>query len=407
LSASLALVLAAAAAGCQTNTGDAGCRINRQLVLPPTELTLLRRASLLPLDSEHYVLIGHDDTAVRWATIDWMGNLGAEQAFPIPAGHRAPRYALGNAGTPGDTVLIGLVTDAVAGGDAELRIANVPVGGPTTVAPGPALVVFAGAAGSFPQIALTAGRLGMNAGLAWVNETEGVVNYIPVDGTGALVGTPIEIDRASAFKCLTFSAGNDNATASYQRFGDDAAKPPLWMMAELNVDGTFMNWSLPLSQPNVAMHCAVMTPWQTDVLTGYALAWQDASGSWLSVHVARNERENTTPNRVTNYPFASATDFGGPDLQPPIVGLAAFPAGATESTKADFGVVFQRTRSVEVWRLDSDGVRRPGALLLPSLEGTMGDASSVAVGGRLVVTYADYTPATQTGRRLLVDASCY
>ena len=66
-----------------------------------------------------------------------------------------------------------------------------------------------------------------------------------------------------------------------------------------------------------------------------------------------------------------------------------------------------RPPSVEVWRLDSDGVRRPGALLLPSLEGTMGDATAVVADGRLVVTYADYSPGAQTGRRLLVDASCY
>jgi hypothetical protein len=154
------------------------------------------------------------------------------------------------------------------------------------------------------------------------------------------------------------------------------------------------------------MHCAVMAPWKTEPSTGYAFAWQDASGSWLTVHVARSN-DGMTPNRFNNYPFASATDFGGPDLQPPIVGLSAFPAGASQSTKVDFGVVFQRTRSVEVWRLGSDGVRRPGALLLPSQEGTMGDASSVTVGERLVVTYADYAPAAQTGRRLLVDASCY
>jgi hypothetical protein len=392
--------LAATAGACQTNTGDAGCRINKQLVLPPTELTLLRNARLLPLDADHYVLIGHDDTAVRWATIDWSGNVGAEQTLPIPAGHRSPRYALANTAAPNDTVLIGLITDAVAGDDAEIRIVNVPIAGPTTVAPGPALIVFRGAAGAVPEVALATGRLGTNAALAWVDATEGIVNYIPVDGTGALVGTPIEIDRASAFKCLTFSAGNGNATAGYQRFGDSG--PPLWMVAELAVDGTYMNWSLPLSQPNVAMGCAVMTPWGTTNASGYALAWQDASGSWLSVHTAR--MDNNMPNRVNNYPFASATDFGGPDLQPPIVGLAAFAVGVN---KVDFGVVFQRPRAVEVWRLESGGGRRPGALLLPSLEGNMGDAASVVVGQSLVVTYADYTPSTQTGRRLLIDAGCY
>jgi hypothetical protein len=389
--------LVVSGAGCQTNVGDAGCRINRQLVFPPTELTQLPEARLEPLDANRFVLIGHDGSAVRWAVLSWLdGTIGAEQTLPLPAGYRAPIYALGNLETFGDTVQVGVLTDAANGTDAELHLITVPLDGPTTVAPGGALVTFAGAAGTVPQVALATGRLGTNAGLAWVDPAEGVVNYAPIDGTGAMVGSPNAIDSGQAFRCLAFSAGNDNVTASYQRF-PDATSPPSWMISEVNVEGMFTNWSLPLAGLGGSeMRCAMVTP----TPRGYGLAWQDATGSWLSVL-------NAMDRRIQTYPFASATDFGGPDVQPPIVGLAPFPTGSAENLTVDFGVAFQRPRAVEVWRLDDRGIRQPGALLLPSLEGNMGNASSVVVGQSLVITYADYTPAAQTGRRLLVDASCY
>jgi hypothetical protein len=385
----------AAAAGCQTNTGDAGCRINGQLVLPPTELTQLRDARLEPVGEDNFMLIGHDDTSIRWAPLGWNTGLGTEQTMPIPAGYRAPIYTLGDAGALGDTLLIGFITDAANGIDAELHLVSVSTAAPDVVPPGPAVVTFAGAAGTVPGVALTASRMTKNAGLIWVDTAEGVLSYIPVDASGTVVGSPVVLDRAFGFDCVGFFAGKGNVSASYKRFVDATSKPD-WMISEVDVDAVYMNWSLPLVETSVDMGCAVVTP----TPLGYGLAWQDTSGSWLSVHTESNRH-------IQNHPFASATDFGGPDLQPPIVGLAAFSSGVASTDIVDFGVVFQRVRSVEVWRLDYKGNRRPGALILPSLEGKMGNASSVAVGGRLTVTYADYTPATQTGRRLLVDASCY
>jgi hypothetical protein len=383
-----------AAAGCQTNTGDAGCRINGQLVLPPTELSQLRDARLEPLGDGSFILIGHDDAAIRWAPLSWKDGLGPEQALPIPSGYRSPIYTLGDGGMLGDTILIGLVTDASNGTDAELHLLSAPSSEPGALPPGPAVITFRGAAGTVPGIALTASRMTKNAALTWVDAAEGVLNYVPVDASGTLVGSPVVLDRAFGFDCLGFFAGKSNVSVSYQRFADANSKPD-WMISEVDVDGVYMNWSLPMESAG-DMRCAVVTP----TPLGYGLAWQDTSGSWLSVHTESNRH-------IQSYPFASATDFGGPDLQPPIVGLAPFASGAASSQIVDFGVGFQRVRSIEVWRLDYSGHRRPGALILPSLEGTMGNASSVVVGGHLTITYADYTPATQTGRRLLVDASCY
>ena len=86
---------------------------------------------------------------------------------------------------------------------------------------------------------------------------------------------------------------------------------------------------------------------------------------------------------MRSYPFASSTDFGGPDLQPPLRGLATF--------GSDYAVVLERPRAVELWRLDGGGVRRDGALVYPSALGDPGPVSSVTRSGRLTSTYADFT----------------
>jgi hypothetical protein len=133
-----------------------------------------------------------------------------------------------------------------------------------------------------------------------------------------------------------------------------------------------------------------------DPMTGaspeYAIVWQDPSGSWLSVYYGPQTMQ------VKSFPFASSTDFGGADLQPPLQGLAAF--------TSDFGVLFQAVHSVEMWRVDRAGNRRSGSLVFPSLEGNVSGVSSVSAPGLLRATYAD-TSSNGMGRRLVVDAVCY
>jgi len=135
------------------------------------------------------------------------------------------------------------------------------------------------------------------------------------------------------------------------------------------------------------------------------MVWQDYSGSWLSVYYPPCDPADTSKpcdgnerGQVISYPFASSTDFGGPDLQPPLRGLAMF--------GTDYAVVLERTLSVELWRLDGGGRRRNGALVFPSQAGDPGRVSSVTRSGLLTSTYADFAGAS-TGRRIIVDAQCY
>jgi hypothetical protein len=142
------------------------------------------------------------------------------------------------------------------------------------------------------------------------------------------------------------------------------------------------------------MTCAIGLP----LPTGYSLAWQDDTGSWLSIDTMTG---GMAGGNVMSYPFASANDFGGPNLQPPIVGLAPF--------ATDYGVLFSGARAVELWRLDANGNRSPGKLVFPSQEGNLGKVSAAWTGGSLAATYADYTSSTGTvpSQRWFVDAACY
>ena len=67
------------------------------------------------------------------------------------------------------------------------------------------------------------------------------------------------------------------------------------------------------------------------------------------------------------------------------MGLAAF--------GNDFGVLFARPESVELWRIDQAGNRHAGTLVLPSRQGDIGAVSSVSSTGLLTSTYADLTGA--------------
>ena len=205
------------------------------------------------------------------------------------------------------------------------------------------------------------------------------------------------MNAATELSCLIFSPGNDNLTLTFLDQTGDGSAPPTYVIAEANEGGS-VDTTTTLSVASQMQNCATVTP----TGTGYALAWQDVTGSWLAVSAKVG-----SVVQVETYPFASASSFGGPNLQPPLVGLAPF--------GNDFGVVLARATDVEMWRLDAMGNRKPGSLVFPTLAGNLGGVSALPVGaadpGSLVATYADYTSApgatTLAGRRLFVDALCY
>jgi hypothetical protein len=385
--------LTLAFAGCDADVGDAGCQITQEATLPGTPLTLLGNARLDQV-GDGYFLLGNDLTTVRWGALDANGNLSGEQAFALPAGVSQAYYAVAGAETPGDTVLIAYLVTDVASGDGELALVTVPAGNPAAATQPATVVTFPGGAPNAGSVAMISSRKGMNAGLAWIDDAAGVVNVATVDAMGILTGLPVVTSMSvmPSYSCLGFAPGKNDLTVFY--YSDlvelQSGTAPGWVIAETSESGSVDSTTLlAFGHPGT---CAHLTP----TAAGYSLVWQDSQGGWLAVYTA-----NAT-GQPAPYPFASASSFGGANLQPPFSGLAPF--------GTDYGVLLARPLDVELWRIDQTGNRRPGAVIFPSINGNLGSVSALPVNG-LVATYADYTTpagaATPAGGRVFLNAVCY
>ena len=399
----VALGLAALAVGagaCQAESGDAGCQLTRQVTLPATPLTLLQDARLDQV-GDRYFLLGCDGSSVRWGAISADGTLSGEGAQPLPAGVTSAYFAVAGVSAPGDTILVGYLGTDPATGGGGLAVIAYPASGAYPTASASTVISFPGGVPPASSVAMISSRNGMNAGLAWIDDQSQQVMIATLDGTGAKTGAPVAASSSVGppFSCLGFSPGKDDLTVVYYAFTTALMDQPSgWVIAEANEAGSVDSTTvLGLGRP-LGPGCALVSP----TATGYAITWQDTEGAWLAEFVSQQMTLSMS------YPYASAAGFGGSDLEPPLVGLAPF--------GADFGVLLARPQDVELWRIDGMGNRRQGALIFPSINGTLGDVSALppspAMDGRpLVATYADYTtPAgapAPMGSRLFLNAVCY
>jgi hypothetical protein len=396
------VALALGVIACQADSGDAGCVLRQQVTLAGTPLTLLSNERLDQVGTGFFLLgIDPPDSAtvsVRWGALDAGGGLTGEQAYALPSGVTSAYYGVAGVTAPGDTVLIGYLGTDATGANGELVVIAVPADGSSPAAPPTAIVTFPGGVPPATSVAMMSSRAGMNAGLTWIDASSipSQVLVATVNGAGLLTGAPVATSSAGpAFSCLAFSPGKDDLTVVYYAASTSLSLPG-WIIAETNEAGSVDSATVLGSNRSLGT-CAVVAP----TTTGYSLVWQDSEGGWLSEYVAVG---NTLSGP---YPFASASSFGGTNLQPPLVGLAPF--------GTDFGVLLERPLDVELWRLDDLGNRQAGELIFPSINGTFGEVSALpmddpSVGQSIVVTYADYTSAagaTPAGGRLFADAVCY
>jgi hypothetical protein len=383
---------ALAVTACQVSPTDNGCQITRQVVLPDTtSLALLPDVRLDRVGTTTFVF-GSDGTSMHWLAIAEDGTVGSEQAVALPDGTIGSWSALAGVDAPGDHVIIGVLVPAANGGDAELRLISAAVDGGPAGDPGPPIATFGDGVAAPPEIAMGTSASALYAGVAWIDAGQGPT-YAFVDGEGQLVGNPgpVESPVGPRYRCLGFGPGKAELTVSYQRAPVAQIDAPAWMTADATVDGSVSTLSLSVAQLGAEMGCARTALYNNGGSPEYAIVWQDTSGSWLSVYYG--DQLGT----VKSFPFSSATDFGGADLQPPIGGVATF--------GNDFGILFARSHAVEVWRISPSGDRRSGVLVLPSLAGDIGAVTSVASASLLTSSYADYTGSG--GRRLVIDAVCY
>jgi len=404
------LALATAGLACQADLGTAGCVVTTQATLAASPLTLLPDARLDAVGS-NYVLIGSDGAAVRWAfltpTTDGL-TMSLEHAFGLPSGISSPAlFAVASSpnATVVDTVLVGWLAPDPTGTKGDLSIMSLPADGSPPMGPATVVHEFPNGVPAPGTVVMVSSRNGTNAGVAWEDPVSGQVQLAAVDYSGSLVGPPTPTAPASApFDCLGFQSGKDDLTLVYQaKFTSPSVVG--WVIAEANEGGGVDSYaSFGYAGPHDG-NCVHIAP----TSTGYALAWQDTAGAKLGISVAGSNM-SAMPGS-----FAPSNEFGGANLQPPIVGLASF--------QSDFGVLFQKVADAELWRIDQMANRRSGVLILPSANGNMGKVSTVleakdgklVPGGALVATYADYpagvlpadAAASLTGSRIFLNASCH
>jgi hypothetical protein len=365
-----------AAASCTTDSPPPGCQIVEATAEDGTPLTLLPDARLDRIGGG-FVLSGFDGQAVRWAPVDGGGRVGIEQSATVPGPIDAgPWFAVAGAGSAGDAVVIAYGVAAGGGQDLDVMTQAVPAdGAPPAAAPGRLLTIpgFAGGA----AIALGSSRLGMRAALAWVTPGSAVVQVQLIGGDGRPYGQPVsqplaDDDTVPAVSCLSFGPGRDELTVSYLTQVAAGDPSPKLTVVELRESASF-DGAVRLELGTSGPTCPLSAP--TDA-HGYVVAWQNEIGGWLGVFDAMANKSSL---------FAGAVAFGGPALQPPLVGLG--PAGA------DYALILAQPGAAEAWRLDADGQRTEAPLIFPSLERRLGQISAVPAPGSLYATYADYQTA--------------
>jgi hypothetical protein len=326
---------------------------------------------------------------VRWAAIGPDGIVGPEQTLALPADAFQSFYTLAGLNAPGDIIIVGVLVPAANGTDAELRLIAAASDGSPARPPGDPIATFEGGVDAPPEVAMGTSASGMYAGVAWIDVGNGPT-YAFVDGQGQLVAAPSAVETPDGpYTCLGFGPGKDELTLSYQR----ATPPsPTWLIADLSLTGGVSFLSFNVTKPGARMGCARSLLYDNGGTPEYAMVWQNDAGSWLSVYYGPDL------GTVKSFAFASSTDFGGSDLQPPLMGAATF--------GKDFGVLLARANAVELWRIDQMGNRRSGSLVMPSVQGSVGVVASVSSANLLTSTYADYTGPDE-GRRLVIDAVCY
>jgi hypothetical protein len=390
--AASASVLALSLAACHSTSdaGTAGCDVAALAELPATPLAALFDARVDRLgDGFGLSGVAADLVTLRWGTVDEAtSTLTGEGSVALPAVPAAgPWLARTSVAAPGDTLLaVSALASKTNPADAELVVVAAPTAGGAASMPATlAVVPGALAAGGAPQVALGASATGAAASLAWIVPGTGGVEVLALSPAGVAAGPPRELERAPGAKCLAFQAGKGPLALVYETFPHANPAVPSVTIAEL---GGGAADTLALDLDNHPAGCVRVAP--TDM--GYAVAFADAAGAWLGTY-------ETAAMRWTVSGFAASNTFAGG--AEPFAGLATLDDG--------YALAVARGQDLEVWRLDADGVRRPGALTFPTRAGRLGPVSTAPAPGGFAITYFDSDgdgDGGQAGRRFYARAVC-
>jgi len=378
----VALALAAAS-GCGGGDGMTTTCVLDQHPIAGSPLTLLPDARLDAV-GDHFVLLGSDETMVRWATLSQTGTLGAEHEIQVPEHDAGPWFAVAGSAVPGDRLIVAYVAKGAGTGMGDLMTFAVQSDG--------TLPMDAAAAGKISlgagvRVTMASARGGMRAGIAWGTTGSTSLAVRLLDGDGRVAGD-LPLGTVGAFDCLRFLPGKGDLTVGYL---DESGTPPVpvFTATEIAASGAAQT-PFRLQVGREIPECVDMTPAET----GYGLAWH-TEGIGFSFGVFDPAKSNSFPSRM----FLGDVRFL-PAKAPPLGGLGWM--------GKNYAIGFARTEGAEIRLIDAAGNEVGKLPVFPSTAGHTGTLSTQPVGTALYATYADYPSAgsTAAGRRFLVKVSC-
>jgi hypothetical protein len=413
----VALCVGAAGAFACRKDEPLGCTAEVVIPLPSSPLTDMKDVRMHRAGDD-FVLVGVEGDTVRWNRVSEVGvpAAGGETTLTLPARAVGPWLAFTGKAAPGDqlAVVIGVKRPPKAAGQAEyveLQVITQDAGG--AAAPAKTLLELPPVPGAEMSLRVSMGtaRSGRRAGLAWGFEGQRVApRFLVLKPDGEINGTPLDLTGAGTrWDCLTVVPSRTGLGVSTVGRAATQPGPVSWHLIELNDDssgtgGSPASHSVMFSDVT-EMDCPVVAPILPGTKTpkgGYAIAWQNADGTYFAEYLEKEIPDGGTMGTVNKDIVKGAVRFGGPTKQPKVACIA--PVGK------DFAITFEATTGPQVNRFDVFGNPVGSTLHLP-VDGTPGPVSAWPGRDAFFETYLDL-PRLGAGappsarRRLFLKSTC-
>lgn len=421
----LSLGLGLVGASACEKTPPLGCTADVVVPLPSSPLAEMKDVRMHRA-GDGFALVGLDADTVRWNRVSEAGVplAGAEASLTLPTHAVGPWFGFTGKATPGDqlAVVIGVKRPPKAAGQSEfLELQVITQSSGTTAAPAKPLVELPPVPDAEMSLRVSMGtsRSGKRAGLTWTFEGQRVSpRFLVLKPDGETNGAPFDLFTPELLKpdpmkkelrwdCLSIVPSRTGLGVSMVGRAVVPPGPVTWRMIELTDDSaatTGIPASLIVDFSDVSeMDCPLVAPIMPNTKTlkgGYAIAWQNADGTYFAEYLEK-EVDGGTMGTVNKDIVKGAVRFGGPTKQPPVACIA--PVGK------DFAITFALTSGPQVYRFDVFGNPVGSALYLP-VDGTPGPVSAWPGQDAFYETYLDLprlgAGAPSARRRMFLRTTC-
>ena len=265
--------------------------VTRQLVLPGTTPLALLTDVHIDRAGDGLVLLGNDGASVRWIGVD---GAAPRHRADLPAAARhdcvpTPRSPVRT--RPATASSSACSCSAANGTDAELHLVAAPTDGSDAAAARDRHRHLRGVVTHSPPVDRDGNRRPAACSRAPPGSTGTAACRHTRSSTGKASWSASRqsstASAASRLRLPRLRPGKEELTINYQRASMDARLGPNWLIADVDGRGRRRHLKLNVALPRGNDELRPLGPVRPDAgggSPGYAMVWQDASGSWLSVY---------------------------------------------------------------------------------------------------------------------------